>query len=239
MSLTLYSAQTPSLPNETDNTYNLSAEFEVSRDAYAIAGRRYGSSSTPSVTVHHHLWSVTGPVKLADVAYGAHVPGAWNTAAFSAPVALTAGARYATAYGPTNGYVATLGLLPLTNGPITGHGSRFITAGDTVAYPNSSLGTAGYFADIVIGDLKTGELTTALGGASVRVVGTRTGEIIPTEATPSGWYGLIAILREGEAILQEEMTRPELDCPECGWPLSTGPAGLRYCPHGDYGPRPA
>lgn len=242
----LYTSQTPNFPNETDNTYDLGTEVFVSRDCYVVGGGRYGATATPSnlTPVHHHLWT-TGGSKLAEVQYGAHVPGAWQYARYAAPVFLAAGTHVVSAYGPTNTYVAFTALHAgaLTNGDITapaqgsgtGPTGRFTTS-TAIAFPDQSGGGNGYGADILIGDLKTGEVSSLFTGARVDVRGYATGAVEPPVSTVSGWDTLRGIYEEaaGLAMLDAERERDPIDCPSCGWPLSTDPRGVRYCPHGDY-----
>lgn len=48
------------------------------------------------------------------------------------------------------------------------------------------------------------------------------------------WAQLIAIKAEAKALADDERARPPLDCPNCATALREGPAGVRYCPWGDW-----
>ncbi len=251
MSARLYSNQVPGFPDETDNTYNLGNEVVIARDCYVVGGGRYSPVTAPSnlTPVAHHLWT-TGGSKLAEVTYvGAHTPGEWAYARYATPIFVAAGTHVVSAYGPTNAYVAFIGLFDtsLVNGDITapaagtgtGPTGRF-TTNTSVAYPDQAGGTNGrngYGADILIGDLKTGEVTALLSGVQVAANGLAIpAGVAPPTAAGTGWDTLRGIYEEARGLAEQDAEREAdpVDCPNCGWPLSTGPSGVRYCPHGDY-----
>ncbi len=247
MAVRLYTNQTPNNPNETDNTYNLGMQVVIARDCYVVGGARYGAVSTPSTVVKQHLWSLGGS-QLALATYGAHQAGAWNFCLYASPVLVAAGTAVVTAYGPTNAYVAFLGLHSgaLVNGDITapanGAGGavngRYITnAGVDGAFPSESGGGNGYGADILIGDLKTGAVTTLLSGIQVDASGLATAATVePPAATGGGWETLRGIYGEAAELARQDAERDAdpIDCPSCGWPLRTSALGVRYCEQGDY-----
>lgn len=243
MGVTLFSSQTPTLTNETDNTYNLGTEVEFSRDVYILGGRRFAATSALSTSPFQTLWTTAG-VELARKAYGANVTGAWNTALYDAPYFLAAGTRVVTAYGPVNAYVATVDLFVggLTNGVITapanGSGGakngRFVTSG-AVAFPDGDGGDNAYFADVIIGDALTGAISIVLGGLDVSIRATGAAAVADTGG--GGWHSLLGYVREAKAIAAEGSGRTPTACPNDGEPLRQGPGGVLYCPYDGWRPQ--
>lgn len=45
----------------------------------------------------------------------------------------------------------------------------------------------------------------------------------------AGWYKLLGIIQESEAIQQQEAVRPVVACPNDGEPLQSGPDGQLFC----------
>lgn len=173
MSVSLFTAQTPTIPNVSEAspvTIGNAMTFSV---AGTVSGVRfYGPTTVGAGTFQATLWQVstddssgtgTGTL-LASATFGAITPGAWNSATFT-PVAVDTTHAYVVAVRTSEGrYAATGGFFTsaLVNVPITGvqDGAAFPAGGlaklvngrftgGLVNYPNNTFGSNGYFVDVL------------------------------------------------------------------------------------------
>lgn len=174
MSVSLFTSQTPSIPNVFESgpvTIGNTLTFSV---AGTVSGARfYGPATVGGGTYEATLWRITADdaagsgagTLLASATFGAITPGVWNTVLFSGAVAVDTTHAYAIAVRTSEGrYAATGGFFTtaLVNVPITGvqDASAFAPAGFTklnngrftsglVNYPNNTFGSNGYFVDVL------------------------------------------------------------------------------------------
>ena len=175
MSVSLFTSQTPSIPNVFEAgpvTIGITLTFSV---AGTVAGVRfYGPATVGGGTYEATLWRVTTDdstpgtgtgTLLANQVFGAITPGAWNNVLFSGAVAVDTTHAYVVAVRTSEGrYAATGGFFAsaLVNAPITGvqDGAAFPAGGlaklvngrftsGLVNYPNSTFGSNAYFVDVL------------------------------------------------------------------------------------------
>lgn len=194
MSLSLFTSQTPALPDVNEaapvtvgNTLTFSTNGQVS------GARVYAPATVGAGTYEAALWRVTAGdpggtgTLIANAAFGALTPGAWNNVSWT-PVAVDTTHAYVISLRTSQGrYTATGGLFAtaLVNSPITGiqdgssaggFGALFngrFTSG-LVNYPTSTFGSNGYFVDVLF-DPSGGEQLLA---ASLTATGSMTAALV-------------------------------------------------------------
>ncbi|MBE7184196.1 MAG: DUF4082 domain-containing protein [Methylobacterium mesophilicum] len=149
----LFSASaTPAVQNSGDNQgVELGMKFSASVDG-TITGVRFfkGSANTGSHT--GTLWSASGQ-RLGTVSFTNETASGWQSATFSAPVAITAGTTYTVSYYTSSGYSYTSNGFSsaVTNGALTaptGGNGVFRYGGGNVA-PAESYGNTNYWVDVL------------------------------------------------------------------------------------------
>jgi methionine-rich copper-binding protein CopC len=130
-----------------------------------ITGIKFFKSAANTGTHTGSLWSSAGTL-LAKVTFTGESASGWQTAVFSSPVPVTAGASYTASYYASAGhYSADMGYFTSTvvNGPLSAAGPgvngvfRYGTGG---GFPNSTYGNANYWVDVVY-DSATAPIVTA------------------------------------------------------------------------------
>lgn len=207
---------------------NLGTEFYVTTTGLSATGLRFWRADT----------SITGPIvgrlyAVTDASTGTAVPGTdvtwtvsgtgWLSAAFAAPVALTANQRYrAVGNFPAN-YSATShywdsgdGAAGLTNGPLVAPNTGAATGGDqgafvgggSLTFPVNSFNSTAYWIDvdvrsgqtIAVGQAAETDAATALTTRKTRTVGQAAGTetalavTAPTDTSPTGYPDIERVL---------------------------------------------
>ena len=99
------------------------------------------------------LWSSTGQV-LATATFTGETASGWQTATFSNPVALTAGATYTASYHTNTGHYSTTAngfSSAVTNGPLTApsSGNGVYAYGGSSLFPTNTFQNTNYWVDVV------------------------------------------------------------------------------------------
>ncbi len=113
-----------------------------------VSGLRFYRDAANTGSHTGALYATDG-TKLADLSFAAQAPG-WQTAAFSAPVAVTAGTTYVAAvYMPSGHYSAALDFFdsPYDNAPLTGLLGTYTYGSE--ALPTQSYRASNYYVDVV------------------------------------------------------------------------------------------
>ena len=148
----IFTAQTPQVPVDTDNAAGEFGMIFTSSAAGQITGLRYWKSSSDTGTHTGRLWRVSDRALLATVTFSGGSSSGWQTQNLSAPVTIAAGTQYLVTvstpkyYGYTNkglGNVITNGYLSTVVGS---NGLYGFTLG---AYPTLIYQQSNYFRDVV------------------------------------------------------------------------------------------
>ncbi|MBR8832762.1 MAG: DUF4082 domain-containing protein [Stigonema ocellatum SAG 48.90 = DSM 106950] len=172
---TLFTNQTPSLPNANDGVpYELGVKFRSAKSGYITAIRHFKSSSETGTHVGK-IWSATGNV-LATVTFANETASGWQQQALSSPLAIQANTTYVVSVN-TNGYFpfTSSGLASsIVNGDLSSvaDGNNGVYNTTPSAFPTQSYQNSNYFRDIVFasgntlikvsGDNQTGTAGSAL-----------------------------------------------------------------------------
>jgi hypothetical protein len=147
------SSATPAVANESDTgAVELGVKFQASSSGTVSAIKFYkGSQNTGTHT--GTLWSSTGQV-LATATFTNESASGWQTATFSSPVALTAGATYTASYHTNTGHYSTTvnGFSnAVTNGPLTApsSGNGVYAYGSSSLFPTGTYQNTNYWVDVV------------------------------------------------------------------------------------------
>jgi len=157
-SFTLFGDTTPSVAAETgdSSSVELGTAFTVSEAGQATAVRFYKGTTNTGAHVGH-LWSASG-VLLATVNFTGESASGWQTASFSSPVTLTAGASYVVSYLAPHGnysHTANFFTTSTTSGPLTapangiGNGNGLYLYTSTGGMPKYAFNATNYFVDVV------------------------------------------------------------------------------------------
>ena len=174
MSVSLFTSQTPTIPNVSEGTpVTVGTTLTFSAVGLVSGARVFAPSTVGAGTYAAAFWQVTtddntgagAGTLLASATFGALTPGAWNNVTFSSPVAVDTAHAYVISLRTSEGrYAATGGFFSsaLVNAPITGvqDGSAFPASGfvklfngrfgsGLVNYPNNTFGSNGYFVDVL------------------------------------------------------------------------------------------
>lgn len=155
----IYTTQVPTTPNANDGGGITLASRFVSDTDGQVSGVRFYTATTLPVQPVGLLYN-DGGTELARVSFTNLVAG-WNTATFTTPVDVTAGTAYRVAYWSNGPYVASSGLLPITNGHLTASSGYFVYNGSPT-FPDGQT-TGAYFADVVY---TAGSIATATAPAT-------------------------------------------------------------------------
>ncbi|MBZ6077194.1 DUF4082 domain-containing protein [Microvirga sp. WGZ8] len=135
--------------NVDGKSVELGMKFSSSTDGYITGIRFYKPAQILGDRVAH-LWSSDGTL-LGTATFDDMTYSGWQTATFSAPIAISAGVTYVASYHTrfypsTSNYFTT----PKTSGPLTAPvGAAVFAYGDGALFPNSSGGNTNYFVDVI------------------------------------------------------------------------------------------
>jgi Domain of unknown function (DUF4082)/Bacterial Ig-like domain len=147
------SSATPTLVDSGDaSSVELGVKF-VPQVGGRVSGVRFYKSAANTGTHVGNLWSSTG-TKLATVTFSGESASGWQSATFSAPVAVTAGTTYVVSYLAPNGhYSANSGFFATawTNGPLTAPATTngVYRYGATSGFPTGTYSSSNYWVDVV------------------------------------------------------------------------------------------
>jgi hypothetical protein len=150
----LFGSSLPAVPAAADDKTSvaLGTAFSTSVAGSATGVRFYKGAGNTGTHVGS-LWNAAGE-KLAEVTFADETSTGWQTASFSAPVALTPGQKYVVSYLAPNGsyaYTPAFFAEPWINGVLTAagpdNGLYLYGAGDSM--PTNSWNSTNYFVDVV------------------------------------------------------------------------------------------
>ncbi|GAA2136917.1 hypothetical protein GCM10009825_22570 [Arthrobacter humicola] len=151
---TMFGSLLPAVPAVAGDTSSieLGTAFSVSAAGNATGVRFYKGAGNTGTHVGT-LWNGAGE-KLAQVTFAGETSTGWQTASFSAPVALTPGQTYVVSYLAPNGsyaYTAAFFAEPWINGVLTASGPNngLYSYGAGGSVPTNSWNATNYFVDIV------------------------------------------------------------------------------------------
>lgn len=147
---TVFTTQTPVLPDATDNrSYELGMKFQASTSGAITAIRYYKS---PSETGSHTgtIWSSTGS-KLAEIGFANETAAGWQQVSLPAPLAIAANTTYVVTVNTNARYAFTNAGLAnaITNGNLTTVVGNNAVYGDVGAFPTNSYQNSNYFRDVI------------------------------------------------------------------------------------------
>ncbi|WP_246101875.1 DUF4082 domain-containing protein, partial [Methylobacterium terricola] len=153
-SLTLFPGSAkPTVTNTVDSTpVELGVKFQSS-SAGTISGIRFYKSSLDRGVHVGTLWSSTGQ-KLATTTFTNETSDGWQTATFSNPVPITAGATYTASYYSTLGhYSSDVGYFDgtVTSGPLSAAGGQngVYAYGTSSQFPTSTFNNTNFWVDVL------------------------------------------------------------------------------------------
>lgn len=170
----LFTSQTPSLTDVNEGAPVTVGTTVVFASNQSSTGGRFYAPATTTGTFELTLWEITADdnpaasgtgTLLANVAFGALTPGAWNSATFGSPIPVLSTKAYKYAVRSSEGrYTATGGFFnaaDLVNGDITGPQTGTDPVGigvldngsfieSATLYPNKTFGGNCYFVDPTI-----------------------------------------------------------------------------------------
>jgi hypothetical protein len=128
----------------------------VSSTAGTITSIRFYKASGDTGAHTGSIWSSSGAL-LGTVSFSAESLSGWQTATFSTPIQITAGATYIASYHTTGTYVATANYFTQahTNGILTGlsattsGGNGVFSYGSSTTFPTSNYQASNYWVDVV------------------------------------------------------------------------------------------
>ncbi len=147
------SSATPAATNTNDtNPVELGVKFQAS-SAGTVSAIKFYKGTQDTGTHTGTLWSSTGQ-KLATATFTGETASGWQTATFSNPVALTAGATYTASYHTNVGrYSQTANGFAnaVTNGPLTAPatGNGVYAYGSSSLFPTNTYNKTNYWVDVV------------------------------------------------------------------------------------------
>jgi hypothetical protein len=146
---TLFTTQTPAIPNATDNVaYELGMKFQTST-AGQISAIIYWKAPSETGTHTGKIWSATGTL-LASVTFSGETASGWQTQALTSPLQIQANTTYVVSVNANVYYVATGG--GLANAVVNGDLSSVVGAngvyGSAGVFPSNSYNNTNYFRDV-------------------------------------------------------------------------------------------
>jgi hypothetical protein len=153
----LFGVEVPGGSFNQSGGITLGTRFTTAVSGNATHGKWYfpGTGQPGAVQVRIGIHRNSDQVLLGSVLFSASPTlSAWNTVAFTTPIALTAGVDYTISVWVPEIYVATTGYSwPKVSGNLTSHNpAGYFSAGGSIQYPNGIFGTPSYFADIIFDD---------------------------------------------------------------------------------------
>lgn len=194
MPQTLFTSQTPALPNVSEGSALTLGTTLIFTAAGSVTGARVYAPTTVTGTNEAAFWIVTSGdgggagTLLASKPYGTLTPGTWNTVTFDTPIPVSPGNAYVIGWRTSDGrYTATAGFFAsaLVNADITGiegdsghagfiqlYNGRF--GSGTSSYPASTFGRNGYWTDVIFevagGEVELAATLTATSGMTAPLV---------------------------------------------------------------------
>jgi 5-hydroxyisourate hydrolase-like protein (transthyretin family) len=160
---TVFTTQTPALPNVTDNTaYELGMKFRSSQ-AGQVTAIRYWRAQSETGNHVGRIWAANGTL-LASVQFGSETASGWQTQTLPTPLAIQANTTYVVSVNTNTHYAFTnAGLAqPITNSDLSsvadGNNGVFGSPG---TFPTSSFQNSNYFRDVVF-TADSGTVSSAL-----------------------------------------------------------------------------
>ncbi|MET3898989.1 hypothetical protein ABIB57_002941 [Devosia sp. UYZn731] len=147
---------TPSTVTVNDpNGVELGMKFTTSQ-AGTISGIKFYKGPTNTGTHTGTLWSAAG-ANLGTLTFQNETASGWQTASFTAPIAITAGATYVVSYHSNGNYSASSNgfASAVTSGPLTAPssvssgGNGLYAYGSASAFPTNSYNATNYYVDVV------------------------------------------------------------------------------------------
>ena len=147
---TLFTTQTPVIPNATDNVaYELGTKFQASAPGQ-ISAIIYWKAPSETGTHTGKIWSANGTL-LASVTFSGETASGWQAQALTSPLAIQANTTYVVSVNVNRYYVATgRGLASaVVNGDLSSvaDGANGVY-GNSGVFPNNSYNNTNYFRDI-------------------------------------------------------------------------------------------
>jgi hypothetical protein len=143
----LFTGETPFGIAEDGLALSQGVRFRSSRNGNISMGRWYFGSSPPT-TAKCAIYRVSDMAQLKTATFGAPTANAWNNAAFTPVVPITAGVDYMAVGWTQNRYPYTPSYpWPHVSGDLTADGAYFVAAAD-LAFPTSPT-TLNLFCDFV------------------------------------------------------------------------------------------
>jgi hypothetical protein len=171
---TVFSAQTPVVPNATDGVgYELGMKFKTA-EAGTVTAIRYWKAPSETGTHVGRIWSSAGTL-LASVTFSGESASGWQIQPLATPIAIQGNTTYVVSVNANLYYVATIG--GLGSSVINGYLSSVADGanglyGSSGNFPGSSYQNSNYFRDVsfantpsvtkVSGDSQIGAPNTAL-----------------------------------------------------------------------------
>lgn len=174
--VTIFSNQVPSIPNNSDSSYELGMKFR-STAAGEISVVRFWKAPSETGTHIGKIWSATGTL-LASTTFTNETTSGWQQQALDTPLIVQADTTYVVSVNVNTHYAATYDELatPITNGPLSSvaDGNNGVFNFTPGAFPTGSYQNTNYFRDIdfvaipqptitkISGDNQTGAAATPL-----------------------------------------------------------------------------
>jgi hypothetical protein len=241
---TLFSAETPGLPNVSEGAPRTLANTVIfALDGLVTAGLLYGPATVGVGTYEWIMWRMLSPTTgtiVGQQLFPSVLPGVWNsTGTLSSIINVTANTAYRYGVRTSDGRYAATGALFLaagiTNGNITapqtgtnptgiGNLDNGAFATDATSFPAQTFNGNGYFVDL--------DFTPA----STPVPPDPTPTPTPAQTT-QGWNGLLGLIDTARQDARDQARLPESACPRDGEPFRTNVDGIVYCPYDGYQPK--
>ncbi len=153
MPTSLFTTQTPSVPDASDNgmTYELGTKFQSNR-AGEITAIRYWKAASDSGTHEGRIWAISGGIPLATITFTNETASGWQQQNLTTPLSIQANTTHVVSVN-SNGFfpVTNSGLaISVSNGELSSiaDGSNGVF-GNPGVFPTNSYQSSNYFRDIV------------------------------------------------------------------------------------------
>ena len=208
---TIFTTQTPSTPNDTDNTsYELGLKFQSAK-AGQITAIRYWKAASETGSHVGRIWSSTGTL-LTSVTFSNETASGWQQQALSTPLNIQANTTYVVSVNVTNYFAVTYNdalASSVVNGDL-----RTVADGNNGVYgsvgslPTNSYQNSNYFRDIVFVATTT---VTASNTISVenQKPGTTNWKITNQASTEiAGYAGATSVNKGGSLPIKVSLAQP-------------------------------
>lgn len=180
-------SETPANPDNNDGQpIELGMKFRATVDGLVTGVRYHKGTAWTTGTRTGHLWSYPGGAQLAEVTFTGESASGWQEAAFSTPVAVTAGVTYVVSVFSSSGhygfdvsyFASALDRAPLRALANGEDGPNGVYNYGAAGYPTSAFNASNYWVDVVF---DTGPDTTPPAVVSTVPANLATG-VLPTAA---------------------------------------------------------